>query len=171
MSNTISSRLKFLLSIQALPAEAFDAVFPHGPKYSIAIREYMMAGIVRDIAQKVPVNEVKSQLLTVGKEMVTFSSKGLVNAWEEGDDICPDPIPWFNRYNLRGPQPDPWQFFDSFNEELLDYAAQQKQLVASVKLLATLTSEKKFSEQLKTIATLMQRNIGKSALVAENHFS
>lgn len=173
MSNKISSRLEFLLWIKALDPNAEDAINPHGPRYSLAIKEHMMAGIVRDIAKNVTASDIRNKLLSVGKEMVTFASKGLVNGWEEGDDICPPffrwprplPNPW------REPDPIPWYFNNTNNGELLDHATHQKQLVASVKLLATLTSQKEFSEQLKSIATLMERHLNKSALVAENHFS
>lgn len=163
MLNKISSRLEFLMAIGALDDNAWDAINPHGPRYSTAIKEYMMAAIVRDIAKTVTAREIQGKLLSVGKEMVTFASKGLVNGWEEGDDICPPYFRWPRP--MPGPDPIPWHLTHSYAGELSDHATQQKQLVASVKLLANLTSQKELSRQLKAIATEMEKHFNKNVLV------
>lgn len=165
MSSKLSAQIRFLMSIHAIDPKAWDAIIPHGPKYSIAIREYMIAGIVRDIAKKVPNHDIQSKLLSLGKELVSYSSRGLINGWEEGDDLCPpffrwpfpipDPFP-----NLAKPQPDPW-----YNGDFLDYSSHQKQLVASLKVLGTLTTQKKLGEHIAKIADELEIDFRENALI------
>ncbi|WP_136667390.1 hypothetical protein [Flavobacterium sp. H122] len=170
MSSKLSAQIRFLMSIHAIDPKAWDAIIPHGPKYSIAIREYMIAGVVRDIAKKITNHDIQSKLLSVGKEMVSYSSRGLVNGWEEGDDICPpifkwprplpDPFP-----DLTGPQPDPWNSYVGSNGDFLDYSSHQKQLVASLKVLSTLTTQRKLGEHLAKLADELDADFKENALI------
>ena len=91
---TVQSRMEFLAKLGIIPAEALDFVFPHGPKISAVAKEYLYGQIVRDIAKGLPAGMKKSaeQLMDAGREMTTFAANGLVNGWEEGDDLCPE---WF----------------------------------------------------------------------------
>lgn len=43
---SLSSRLQFLVMFDILPKNAYDAVFPHGPKVSIALREILIGQVV-----------------------------------------------------------------------------------------------------------------------------
>ena len=90
--SSISSRMEFLVKFGIIPAEAWDFIIPHGPKISKVAKEYLFAQIVRDIAKQVPGTKAASQLMDAGREMTNFAASGLVNGWEEGDDLCP---PWF----------------------------------------------------------------------------
>lgn len=107
MSNALLLLAK--VGILKIPPSAWDAIFPHGPVISQHLVEYMAAGVVRDIAGQIKDKSVKAQLLSVGKDMAGFASQGLVQGWEDGDDICPPwppfPFPWPGK---RGPEPDPW---------------------------------------------------------------
>ena len=50
MARNISARMNFLVKFGIVPAEAWDFIIPHGPRFSTTTREYAMAGVVRDIA-------------------------------------------------------------------------------------------------------------------------
>ena len=139
--------MNFLVKFGLLPAEAYDFVFPHGPRFSVYTKEYAMAGVVRDIAGNISDKAAQKKLLAAGKTMVEFSAKGLVNGWEEGDDICPPwwPFPW--RGNGGDPQPNPWY---TRVEGIAEYAN-------ALKVLAGLTAVPSVAKQLKEIADTVGR--------------
>ncbi|POY38370.1 hypothetical protein C3K47_02940 [Solitalea longa] len=173
MSNKLSSQLSFLLKFKIYPPEAEDAINPHGPKFSVAIREYMIAGLVRDIAQKIPKREIKAKLLSVGKALVGVASKGLIVAWEDGDDICPPyfphrfPPPPPGPYPDPDPQPYPWR--TAFEvDSAFDRVIEQKQLIGAIKLLAILTSQKELGEQLGDIGSELDQHLNKGEFVNAN---
>lgn len=146
MARSVKSRLQALASLGVLPAQALDAVFPHGPILSKATKELALAQIVRDIALQVPFKEHKARLLAIGRKQVDFASSGLLAGWEEGDDLCPPwkpfPFPW----PPSGPLPDPWFEF----ENLLDHAR-------SLRLIAQLTTIGDAGKELEDIAAELGR--------------
>lgn len=97
---SISSRVTFLHILGGISPAAWDAIIPHGPRYSPALRELILATIVRDVAAQLGDKAGAEKLMAVGKDMVGFASKRLLAGWEEGDDICP---PWWPF-----PFPRPW---------------------------------------------------------------
>jgi hypothetical protein len=143
---SISSRMQFLVRFVNIPPEMWDFIIPHGPKFSVATREYAMAGIVRDIALQLPDKALQEKLLGAGREMVGFASKGLINGWEDGDDICPPwppfPFPWPGPYP---PEPDPVPWLTARQENGLVYKA-------ALKSIAKLTGVPAVAKQLEEIA-------------------
>jgi hypothetical protein len=141
----ISSRLSFLAKHNLLPAEAWDFVHPHGPVFSVATKEYAMAGIVRDIANNLPDESMQKRVLSIGRSMVEFASKGLINGWEEGDDICPPwppfPWPWPGPWPV-DPDPVPWH---TLTEGIREYAK-------ALKLIARMSAVPEVAKQLNEIA-------------------
>lgn len=136
MARNISARMNFLVRFGLLPAEAEDFVHPHGPRFSSFTKEYAMAGVVRDIAKAIPDKAVQKKLLGAGKAMVEYSSKGLINGWEEGDDICPPfwpPIPWPGGPE---PSPDPIPWFIARQEGAAIYANALKVIAGMSKVPA-----------------------------------
>jgi hypothetical protein len=144
MARGISSRMAFLIKFGILPAEAWDFVIPHGPKFSAATKELAMAGVVRDIALNLPDKAMQKRLLTAGKSMVEFSSKGLLNGWQEGDDICP---PWWPPFPWPGPtpEPDPVPWRTARREGISEYAN-------ALKVIAGMTSVAAVAKQLNEVA-------------------
>lgn len=102
----ISSLLTKINFLGQFIPEIFD-VIPKGPlKLSPAIREYMAATLVREVAEHLD-DKMREELLGVGKRMVEGASKGLLAGWEDGDDLCPPypfPFPWPVE-----PTPTPWK--------------------------------------------------------------
>ena len=86
------------VAILKIPPEAWDAIIPHSHKVSQHLVEYMAAGVVRDISAIVKNKEIKSKLFSIGQEMARVGSQGLIQGWEDGDDICP-PWPPFTKVN------------------------------------------------------------------------
>jgi hypothetical protein len=155
MARGISSRMQFLIKFGILPAEAWDFVIPHGPKFSTATKEYAMAGVVRDIALNLTDRALQKKLLATGKSMVEFASKGLVNAWQEGDDICP---PWWPPFPWPGPgptpEPDPVPWFIARHEGITEYAN-------ALKVIAGISAVPAVTKQLNEIAnTLSTQSMG-----------
>lgn len=149
MARNISSRMNFLIKFGLLPAEAWDFVIPHGPRFTATTREYAMAGVVRDIAKNIPDKSMQKKLLAAGKSMVEFSSKGLINAWEEGDDICPPwgpPLPWPGP--VPDPEPIPW--LTARPETISDYSN-------ALKLIAGMSKLPSVSKQLTEVASVLSR--------------
>lgn len=151
MARNISARMNFLVKFGILPAEAYDFVFPHGPRFSAATKEYAMAGVVRDIAKALPDKALQKKLLGAGRSMVEFSSKGLINGWEEGDDICPPwRIPWPGPRPGGGGDPDPDPWFFARTEGLSEYAN-------ALKVIAGLSKVPAAAKQLQEVAGALNK--------------
>ncbi len=146
MARNISARMNFLVKFGILPPEAYDFVFPHGPRFSSFTKEYAMAGVVRDIARALPDKSLQKKLMSAGRSMVEYSSKGLINGWEEGDDICPPywpPIPGLIPGGGGDPDPIPWMI--ARQEGISIYAN-------ALKVIAGLSKVPAVAKQLNEIA-------------------
>ena len=149
--SSISSRIRFLIKFVKIPPEMWDFIVPHGPAIkSHAIKEYMMAALVRDISYEIADKEIAYQVKSVGAAMVKFASAHLINGWEEGDDICPPwpPFPYPHRHY--DTETNPW--FSSDIAELNPQPLPPHTIVSALKVLAQLTSLPNVQEQLKEIA-------------------
>lgn len=134
----ISSMLDKINFLGKINPKIFDIIPKHDIKISDAMREYMAATVVREIALQVGDKRMEAELLSAGKEMVGFASKGLINGWEEGDDICPPwPFPFPFPYPQPEPDPIPWRVAEKFEG-----------LAFGLKALAGLTAIPKVAEQL-----------------------
>lgn len=147
MSN-ISARMEFLARMGIIPAEAWDFIIPHGPKISKVAKEYLFAQIVRDIAKQVPSAKAASQLMDAGREMTKFAADGLVNGWEEGDDLCP---PWFGGRFPFPPRPHYEDLFESAGENFQREDTLQT-LVSALRYIAKNTAVKGAPAKLEAAA-------------------
>jgi hypothetical protein len=143
----ISSLLTKINFLGQFIPEIYD-VIPKGPlKVSPAIREYMAATLVREIAEHLD-DQLKAELQGIGKRMVETASKGLIAGWEDGDDICPPfPFPWPFE-----PTPIPWK--NKFVG-----------LAHGLRVLAEITTLPEISKSLHTLSlTLAERHLTKGNL-------
>lgn len=153
MPRSISSRMQFLVKFGILPAEAWDFVIPHGPKFSSATKELAMAGVVRDIALNISDKALQKKLLSAGKAQVEFASKGLLAGWEDGDDICPPwwpPFPWPGPGPGPVPDPEPYPWLTGRIEGPREFAN-------ALKVIAGLSGVAAVSKQLKEVADVLNR--------------
>jgi len=150
---SIFSRIQFLIKFVKIPPEMWDFIVPQGPVFkSHAIKEYMMAGVLRDISFEMADKEIAREVKTTGAEMVKFASANLINGWEDGDDICPRwphfPIP--HRYDFFEAQQE---VFSQINYSALNpQPLPPKEIGSALKVIADLTSLQQVSEQLREIA-------------------
>ncbi|MBS0299151.1 MAG: hypothetical protein JSR32_04325 [Proteobacteria bacterium] len=137
-------KVNFLI-LRAHP-EAADAIFPHGPVvYSRPLAEFMAAGIIRDISAHIRDEGIAEKVKSIGRNMASTASRGLIQGWEEGDDLCPVPIKWPfppRITPITGPQPVPW-LVDSVKQVVL------ANLLVSV---ANIIINREFSTQLRDAA-------------------
>jgi hypothetical protein len=138
-----------------------------GPVLRTAITEYIVAGLVRDIAAKVPSKQFAAALQETAKELVAESARRLPSDFAstvyDPDDICPPywphhpprhvdeglstsdihvasplPSPWL----VSAPSPDPWL-------EAAVPAIRDVVLAVALRDLATVTTVAKASAALK----------------------
>jgi hypothetical protein len=130
---------------------------PH-PMYRVssALYEVMVAQVIRGVAPLLQNRELGKQLHEIGHAMVRQFSGGIVAGWEDGDDICPPwPRPWYV-----GTVPDTAPAFphDGFNDALaasqlgeIPGAVRDVVLATVIRTAATLTSDAKLSQALKSL--------------------
>ncbi|BCT66852.1 hypothetical protein [Nitrosospira sp. NRS527] len=163
-----------------IPPEAWDALIPHGPRLSRPLIEFMAAGVVRDISGLIRDRQIGIKVKAIGKEMASNASKGLVQGWDDGDDICPPwgrwpfpPIPWPQWGSVTNvaaihpepkgptpqpadPSPAPWDL-DLWNDPSplpwLPGSVEQFVLAKLLISLAGITTDPEFGMQLKNEAS------------------
>ena len=142
------------VALLKIPPNAWDAIIPHGPKVSQNLVDYMAACVVRDVARQVHDRALQTKLTALGREMAAQSAKGMVNGWEDGDDICPPwppfpPVPWPHREELSSKfeAQAPW------TTESVDQAVLAGMLLS----LANVTSSPAACETLKSSAVTLAR--------------
>jgi hypothetical protein len=74
-----------------------------------AVADYLVSEIVRNVAANLKKAEVSVKLHNIGKDLATQASKGMVQAWDDGDDWCGNGRLWWLLHHLPipGPGPDP----------------------------------------------------------------
>jgi hypothetical protein len=160
----ILSKLSFLQSVFGLNKDKIDAgPHPMNPDFGVALGNFAVAEIARDISVTLSDQEAGKQLRAVAKELVASSSSHLVADWEDGGDICPPWPKWrIPRHSGQGPQPDPWRFF---SEELAAVLGPSPDpwlpgvsstmndivLAHALRSLASLTTSEKASSAIKQI--------------------
>ncbi len=152
---SISSRLQFLAVLAQSNPHLWELIHPHQPKYSIATREYMIAGVLRDIARQMPNKDLAAKAFNIGRQMVDFASSNLLAGWEDGDDICP-PLRHFPPFPFPEPDPNPWYRFDlaALNPQPLPPA----EIGVALRGIAEMTSMNDLKDEINGIAKEVSAN-------------
>ncbi len=143
-----------------------------GPIFSTAIANYVVAEILRDISANLKDKTLATQVSSIGKELATESSKGLIAGWEDGDDICP-PYHLHFPFPKPGPGPDPWQVLLRLTpqpEPWLNHATpalNDVALAVAIRQLASLTTSDKASTALKQVGETIVK--GASARIFDEY--
>jgi hypothetical protein len=91
-TSLIFRKVSLLASVFALEKDTIDAgPHPMGPDFGVAIGNYAVAELVRDISFKLSDRVVAAKLHITAKELVGSLSHHLITDWDEGSDISP---PW-----------------------------------------------------------------------------
>jgi hypothetical protein len=118
---------------------------------------------VRDISELIANKDIATKVRGIGKEIANVTSHGLVQGWEDGDDICPPwrwpfpPGPWPQWQDIiitEGPQPEPW---GPRPEPWVSESIQQIVLGNLLVSLAEVTSHLEQGRQLRDIAAITIR--------------
>lgn len=157
--SSLSAKLRFLIAFVKIPQEMWDIIFPHGPVLGKAVREYLMAGIVRDISQEITNEKVAERLKPIGKTMAEFAAANLVAGWEDGDDLCPRlphfPFPFPYPQPTPGPDPLPWLQFNQV--DLNPQPLPPKALAAALKVISQATVVTDAAGQLQELSRQLGR--------------
>ena len=140
----------FLYLIGKLNPKAWDAIHPHGPRVSLASREYMIAMTIKGLASELNNRVVARKLSGVQKALVKFAGENIVAGYDD-DDWCPT-----GRVPIPIPRPGPFGF--SFEEVMLNPQPlppkeSQREIGGYLLMLAGATSLKDVAQELETIGT------------------
>lgn len=121
-----------------------------------AVADYLVAEIVRDIAANLKKTDLAHKLHTIGKELATQASLGMVKAWEDGDDWCGNGRMWWLQHHLPippGPPPDP------FYRQLFMTPAMNDLVLAQVlRELALLTNHEPSRNAIRETGEMIVKN-------------
>jgi hypothetical protein len=111
--------------------------------------ELALADSVKQLSKVVADKKLSVKVLELSKKMAKEASGGMINGWEDGDDICP---PWwpFPFPPVPGPGPFPWKEIVS---------AEQVQIANILTQISGLTTSKEFNLALKSVATELVRGV------------
>ncbi len=109
--------------------------------------ELALADAVKQLSRVVADKKLSGKVLELSKKMAKEASGGMINGWEDGDDICP--IWWpFPFPPVPGPGPFPWKEIVS---------AEQIQIANILTQISGLTMSKEFNNALKSVAVEIVR--------------
>lgn len=140
-----------------------------GPVFRLALTEYAVAGIARQISRRLTDRELASKLHQSAKDLVGAASKMLPATWEDGDgdDICP-PYQWHFPFPPRptggdDPEPHPWLVSSASVELWLENASpamQDAAMAVALRDLASVTTVETISSSFKQIGESVTKQAG-----------
>jgi hypothetical protein len=144
----------FLYIIAKLKPEAWDAIHPHGPRVSIASREYMIAMAVKGFASELSNHVVARRLAGLQKTLVKFASERIAADYDD-DNWCPTggvPVP------IPGPGPFGFSFEEVLlNPQPLPPKALRREIGGYLLALSGATSLEGVAKELETIGSSLIR--------------
>ena len=132
-----------------------------GPlRLSKAATSLLLSSLVRDCSAAVSDQLIGRELRAIGKEMAGSAAAGLVEGWEDGDDLCPPwhkppkwppgpgPWPWLEALHVFDPTPEPWlEASPRLKDGIVGFALQQ---------IASLTPDEQLAGQVNDVAMKLQ---------------
>jgi hypothetical protein len=151
----------FLYLIAKMRPEAIDGIIPHGPKVSLASREYMIALALKGFSSELENRAVSQKLGAVQKALVTFAGSRLVADYDD-DDWCP--TPWHRKYPIPEPGPFPWLSFGDvmLNPQPLPPKELQREIGGYLLLLSEATSLEGVAKDLKSLGNSLVGRVSKA---------
>lgn len=144
----------FLYLIGKLKPEAWDAIHPHGPRVSVASREYLIAMTVKGFAAELGNRAVARRLAAVQKTLVKFAAEQIAAGYDD-DDWCGTGRP---RIPLPGPRPFGFSFEDvMLNPQPLPPKELQREIGGYLLMLSEATSQQGAAKDLDAIGKSLIR--------------
>lgn len=148
-----------LYLIARIRPEAWDAIIPHGPRISLASREYMIAIALKGFSSELGSRAVTQKLAGAQKALVSFAGGQLAADFED-DNWCG--TPWPKKFPGPGPEPDPYPWFSfgdvMLNPQPLPPRELQKQIGGYLLLLSEATSLEGVAKDLKSVGSGLLRS-------------
>ena len=150
MAISIHAKIRSKLDLIAtLNPAAWDVNPPQFFPFSNAHVELMVADTLKGAAPAIANKALARRAGELSKKMAGVATGAITASWEPGDDICPPwpwpwPGPWPGPWQQTvGPQPEPWKEVG---------AAVQIDIAHSLVKLSSLTTNKEFNKELKSLA-------------------
>ena len=112
--------------------------------------ELALADAVKQLSSVISDKKLSGKVFGISQKMAKEATAGMINGWEEGDDICP---PW-RSFPPFPPVPDPWPGPFPWKEIA---SAEQIQVANILTQISGLTISKEFNQALKSVAAEVVR--------------
>ena len=143
-----------LYIIGRLKPEAWDAIHPHGPRVSLASREYLIAMAIKGFASELNNRAVSRKLAVLQVTLVKFAGERIVADYD-GDDWCPTgkvPVP------IPGPGPFGFTFDEvMLNPQPLPPKELQREIGGYLLVLSQATSLEAVAKDLEAVGQTLIR--------------
>ena len=121
-----------------------------------AVADFLVSEIVRNIATNLKKSETASKLHNIGRELAVTASKGMVQAWEDGDDWCGNGRLWWLLHHLPPPpppDPDPY-----YRQQFMTPAMNDILLAQALREVALLTNNEQARNAIRDTGELIVKN-------------
>ena len=112
--------------------------------------ELALADAVKQLSSVISDKKLSGKVFGISQKMAKEATAGMINGWEEGDDICP---PW-RPFPPFPPVPDPWPGPFPWKEIA---SAEQIRVANILTQISGLTISKEFNQALKSVAAEVVR--------------
>jgi len=148
------STSRFLYIIAKLKPAIWDSIHPHGPRVSIASREYLIAMAIKGFASELNQRSLSTKLAAVQKTLVQFAGQRIATDYDD-DNWCgtgrpPIPVP--------GPNPFGFSLDEvMLNPQPLPPKELQREIGGYLLMLSEATSHEGAAKDLGSIAGSLMR--------------
>lgn len=135
----------FLYMLAKIRPEAWDAIIPHGPKVSVASREYLIAMALKGFSSELANKAVAQRLGALQKNLVAFAGQQLSADFDD-DNWCGTPYP-----GKHGP--GPVSFFEEvmLNPQPLPPKDLDREIGGYLVMLSEATSQQAAAKELQSL--------------------
>ena len=135
----------FLYLLAKMRPEAWDAIIPHGPKVSVASREYLIAMALKGFSSELTNKAVGEKLGALGKSLAGFAGSQLTAEFDD-DNWCGTPVP--GRHG-----PGPLASFEDvmLNPQPLPPKELDREIGGYLVMLSEATSQKTAAKELQSL--------------------
>ena len=134
----------FILLLAKKHPQAYDGIYPHGPKYSIGAIDVLASQILKSISQSVANPQTGKALGGLAKQLYSGGTSAMSY---DDDNFCGTPYP-FPHHIYFDPEPNPW--FPGIAKQ--DKQALQRYYGGVVNLVAQVVSDDKIAASLDRIS-------------------